>query len=105
QYARQRQELALTAGKIAAAFAHRSMIGVGQLADEGVRISGTGRVFDALLGDRRIAQCQIRAYVAGEQKYVLQYHADMLAQRFQIPLADIDPAYFDRSLLNIIEPI
>src|SRR4029453_11811088 len=29
----------------------------------------------------------------------------MLAQRFQIPLADIDPAYFDRSLLNIIEPI
>ena len=80
QHPRQRQELALADGKIAATFAHLGKIAVGQLANELIGVGVAGRLFDALLGDRRIAQDQVAAHVAGKQKHILQHHADMAAQ-------------------------
>src|SRR6476661_1643310 len=96
-------KLALAHRERGPALHHRVVEGAGQALHEAAGPHQVGGFPNTLVGNAGITERDIVADGAGEQKYVLQHHANLAAQLAQVVLAQVAAIHADAALLNVVE--
>ena len=104
QRARDRDALALAAGKLRAALADRRVVAGRKRADELVGVRGLGGGDDLGLARAGLADGDVLADRAVEQEHVLADIGDLPAQRAARHAGDVLAVDLDRSGVGLVEP-
>src|SRR4029450_528398 len=104
-HSRQRQQLPLTGGKIAAALPRLSVKGSRQPLNKTIRVGKSGRLLNSVQRNRGVSEGQVGTHIPRKEKDILQDNPDVLAQRLQVPLAHVHAADFDGAPLDVVEAV
>ena len=80
------------------------LIGIGQFVDKPICVYIACGLFDLLATDVWLPQADIGFNISGKKKNILLHHPNAFAKFLDIPLANIDTIYQNRTPLNIVEP-
>ena len=103
QRARDRDALALAAGKLGAALADQGVVAFGKAGDEFVGVGGLGGGDDLLLGRAGLADRDVVADRAVEQEHVLADIGDLPAQRGARHVGDVLAVDGDGAAVGLVE--
>src|SRR5207237_2522313 len=94
--------LLLAAGEVWPPLADRRLVALGERADELVGIRRLCGRDDLLLGRIQPPVADVRLDRPGEQERLLEHERDLLPERREGELADVDPVEEDPALLRIV---
>src|SRR5699024_10804092 len=95
--------LLLPAGQFQAALADGGVVAIGEAADERVGVGAARGVLDLGVGGVGAAVGDVFADGAGEERRVLEHHADRVAQGVHVDVADIGAAHLQRAVGGLVE--
>jgi hypothetical protein len=101
--ARHRHALALAARQARASLAQDGVVALGQPRDEVVRVGGLRRRDDLVHRRVELAVANVVGDRAREQQRLLEDHADLVAQRLELEVADVVPVDRDPAALGVVE--
>lgn len=101
--ARDAQALFLPARNVGAALLDVGVVLIGERLDEVVRAGEAADAAHFVVGRVLLAPAQVVLDGAGEQNVLLQDHGDLVAERFEVVVLDIDPADVHGALRRVVQ--